>query len=265
MNDHLIDVSGERHGPSLEALTAMAALVHRVPGQVGRARRAVRDVPPPGRPGQGRHGPGSRHRRALHRRSGRRLARGRARAVRDPDAADAGTLRPLRIGRARAPGAVVRGGRGAARRDPPGPVLPARRGDQRTAAADPGRAAAVARRAEAARASRWPPRSPMAGRCPTVVALGQPSRPRATSARSARRSWPPSRRSAATRRRSRSAPRSRPGRPREDRRWALGQGLRGRRARRDPRHPRHAGRTSGAAGVDAVAREVAEPLRDAIG
>jgi alkanesulfonate monooxygenase SsuD/methylene tetrahydromethanopterin reductase-like flavin-dependent oxidoreductase (luciferase family) len=36
MNDHLTDVSQDRHGPSFEALTAMAALVHRVPGkQVG--------------------------------------------------------------------------------------------------------------------------------------------------------------------------------------------------------------------------------------
>jgi alkanesulfonate monooxygenase SsuD/methylene tetrahydromethanopterin reductase-like flavin-dependent oxidoreductase (luciferase family) len=38
MNDHLTDVSRERHGPSLEALTTMAALVHRVPGKwVGHA------------------------------------------------------------------------------------------------------------------------------------------------------------------------------------------------------------------------------------
>ena len=38
MNDHLTDVAHERHGPSLEALTAMAALVHRVPGKwVGHA------------------------------------------------------------------------------------------------------------------------------------------------------------------------------------------------------------------------------------
>ena len=38
MNDHLTDVSQERHGASLEALTAMAALVHRVPGKwVGHA------------------------------------------------------------------------------------------------------------------------------------------------------------------------------------------------------------------------------------
>jgi alkanesulfonate monooxygenase SsuD/methylene tetrahydromethanopterin reductase-like flavin-dependent oxidoreductase (luciferase family) len=38
MNDHLTDVSQERHGPSFEALTTMAALVHRVPGKwVGHA------------------------------------------------------------------------------------------------------------------------------------------------------------------------------------------------------------------------------------
>jgi alkanesulfonate monooxygenase SsuD/methylene tetrahydromethanopterin reductase-like flavin-dependent oxidoreductase (luciferase family) len=38
MNDHLTDVSAERHGPSFEALTTMAALVHRVPGRwVGHA------------------------------------------------------------------------------------------------------------------------------------------------------------------------------------------------------------------------------------
>lgn len=38
MNDHLTDISQERHGPSLEAMTAMAALVHRVPGKwVGHA------------------------------------------------------------------------------------------------------------------------------------------------------------------------------------------------------------------------------------
>ena len=38
MNDHLSDISQERHGPSLEALTTMAALVHRVPGKwVGHA------------------------------------------------------------------------------------------------------------------------------------------------------------------------------------------------------------------------------------
>ena len=33
MNDHLTDVAQERHGRSFEALTAMAALVHRVPGK----------------------------------------------------------------------------------------------------------------------------------------------------------------------------------------------------------------------------------------
>jgi alkanesulfonate monooxygenase SsuD/methylene tetrahydromethanopterin reductase-like flavin-dependent oxidoreductase (luciferase family) len=38
MNDHLTNVAADRHGASLEALTAMAALVHRVPGRwVGHA------------------------------------------------------------------------------------------------------------------------------------------------------------------------------------------------------------------------------------
>jgi alkanesulfonate monooxygenase SsuD/methylene tetrahydromethanopterin reductase-like flavin-dependent oxidoreductase (luciferase family) len=33
MNDHLTDISQERHGASLEALTSLAALAHRVPGK----------------------------------------------------------------------------------------------------------------------------------------------------------------------------------------------------------------------------------------
>jgi len=33
MNDHLTDMSQDRHGPSLEALTTMAALAHHVPGR----------------------------------------------------------------------------------------------------------------------------------------------------------------------------------------------------------------------------------------
>ena len=33
MNDHLTDVAQEQHGPSLESLTLMATLVHRVPGK----------------------------------------------------------------------------------------------------------------------------------------------------------------------------------------------------------------------------------------
>src|SRR5688500_2327324 len=38
MNDHLTDIAEDRHGKSLEALTAMATLVHRVPGRwVGHA------------------------------------------------------------------------------------------------------------------------------------------------------------------------------------------------------------------------------------
>jgi Coenzyme F420-dependent N5,N10-methylene tetrahydromethanopterin reductase and related flavin-dependent oxidoreductases len=38
MNDHLTDIAQDRHGASLEAMTAMATLVHRVPGRwVGHA------------------------------------------------------------------------------------------------------------------------------------------------------------------------------------------------------------------------------------
>jgi alkanesulfonate monooxygenase SsuD/methylene tetrahydromethanopterin reductase-like flavin-dependent oxidoreductase (luciferase family) len=38
MNDHLTDIAHDRHGPSFEALTAMAALIHHVPGRwVGHA------------------------------------------------------------------------------------------------------------------------------------------------------------------------------------------------------------------------------------
>ena len=58
----------------------------------------------------------------------------------------------------------------------------------------------------------------------------------------------------------------RAGPDRDDRRGSpLGArpGARGGRARRDPRHPRHA-RPLGAAGVDAVAREVAEPFRESV-
>jgi hypothetical protein len=31
MNDHVTDIAFDRHGPSLEAMTAMAALAHHVP------------------------------------------------------------------------------------------------------------------------------------------------------------------------------------------------------------------------------------------
>lgn len=33
VNDHLIDIAGDRHGASLESMTAMAALAHHVPGR----------------------------------------------------------------------------------------------------------------------------------------------------------------------------------------------------------------------------------------
>ena len=45
MNDHLTDIGLDRAGPSWEALTAMAALIHHVPGKWVGSRRAVRHVP----------------------------------------------------------------------------------------------------------------------------------------------------------------------------------------------------------------------------
>ena len=119
MNDHLTDVSHERHGAEPRGTDRAGRARPSRARQVGRARRALRDVPPPGGPRQGRHGPGPRHRRALHRRTRGRLARGRARPVRHPDAADARALRPVRVGGPRAARPVV-GGRAA----PPGVTRP---------------------------------------------------------------------------------------------------------------------------------------------
>ena len=172
-------------------------------------------------------------------------------------------LRPVRIGGPRASGAVVRGARPPPGRDPRRPVLPARRGDQRAAAADAGRPAAVARRPEAAghRAGRGA--SPTAGRCRRSSPSGNPSDLGVLQREARCDPRPRSRPSGATRRRSSSAPRSRPGRPP---RTALGARPGARGVERGATHvilgmpPR-----LGAAGVDAVAREVAEPLREAIG
>ena len=116
MNDHLIDVAHDRHGASFESMTAMATLAHHVPGRwVGHGGPGG-DLPAPRRPGQGGDGHGPRHRRPVHRRPGSRLARGRARSVRHPDATDAGAVRPLRVGCPRPSRTVVR------RRDGPRPV-----------------------------------------------------------------------------------------------------------------------------------------------
>ena len=112
---------------------------------VGRAWRPLEHVPSSGGAGEGRDGPRSRDDGPLHRRSWCRVARGRARVVRHPAPADARAVRPFRVGRARPPRAVVAGRGDTAGRDPARPVLSARRGDQRTAAAHAGRPEAVAR------------------------------------------------------------------------------------------------------------------------
>ena len=90
----------------------------------------------------------------------------RAHAVRDPVPADARAVRPVRVGGPRDPRARSR----RRPRRPPGvtrpdPFYPARRRDQRPAAADARRTADLARWPEARAASRSPPRSPRAGCC----------------------------------------------------------------------------------------------------
>ena len=77
------------NGPAMESLTTVAALAHRVPGQVDRHRGRGEHVPPPGPAREVGDGHRQRHRRPVHPRARRRLARGRARGVRDPAAADA--------------------------------------------------------------------------------------------------------------------------------------------------------------------------------
>ena len=125
MNDHLTDMDPDVPGPSLEAFTLLATLVHHVPGvRVGHAvlsntfrhpvllakAATVMDHATGGRFVLG---------------PGRRLVRGRARAVRDPAAADRRAHRPADLRGRGAAGAVLAGGGGPARRDPAGPVLPA--------------------------------------------------------------------------------------------------------------------------------------------
>ena len=253
--------------PSLEALTAMAALVHHVPGRWVGHGRPVGDVPPPGGARQGRDGPRPRDRRPLHRRPRRRLARGRARLARHPAAADAASGSTASSRPSTCCARCGPGGRGTARGDPARPVLSARRGDQRAAAADAGRPAAVARRPEAPRHRAGGGASPTAGSMP-AVSIVLTDRPTDLDDFSDRRdAILPRARGDRPRpgHASSSAPRSRPARPRDDR--ATGAGARRRtRVERGATHvilglrPR-----LGPDGVDAVAREVAEPLRQAIG
>ena len=94
MNDHLTDVRRTAWRRRSRRFTAMAALAHRVPGKWVGHGVLSEHVPPPGGARQGRDRPGPRDGRAVHPRARCRLARGRARPVRHPDAADAGALRP---------------------------------------------------------------------------------------------------------------------------------------------------------------------------
>ncbi len=65
MNDHITDPTLDRGGSSWEALTALAALVHHVPGPDGRPRRPLEHVPPSRDPRQGRDRPRPRDRRPV--------------------------------------------------------------------------------------------------------------------------------------------------------------------------------------------------------
>ena len=86
----------------MESLTTVAALAHRVPGKWIGIAVAREHVPPPGAAREVGDGHRQRHRRPVHPRPRRRLARGRARGVRHPAAADpravsTATRAPLRV------------------------------------------------------------------------------------------------------------------------------------------------------------------------
>ena len=238
----------------------MAALAHRVPGKWRRPCRAVDHVPASGRPGQGGDRPRPRDRRPVHRRPGRRLARRRARPVRHPDAADAGALRPVRVGGPRAARALVRRPRRAARRHPPRPVLPACRGDQRAAAADRRAARRSGSAARSGAASRSPrPSRDGLGACRPSSPSARPSDLDYFSEQARRGPRRAGRRSGATRRASTSSPRFRPGpRPRTGA-WALGPGAATRSGVAPPTSSSGCRPRLGPAGVDRVAAEVAQP------
>ena len=265
MNDHLTDIAQDRGGASLEALTAMA------------------DAAPPRARASGSGRPCCRTRSAIRRssprpprssttRRGGRFIVGLGAGWHEGEHVSFGIpLPPIRerFDRFESAVHVLRalwsaeaddGARGHPRR----PVLPARRGDERAAAADAGRTEAVARRSASRAASRWRRPSPTAGSCPTSTSARAAPRTSTTSAADATRSSAASTPSVATRRRSSSERSFRPGRRAEDRATALAQGKDA--VRRGATHvllnlrPR-----IGPDGVDLVAREVAAPLRQAIG
>ena len=236
MNDHLIDISGERNGASLEALTAMAALVHRVPGKWVGGRFIV--------------GLGAGWHEGEHAPFGIPMPPMPERFDRFESAVH--VLRALWSEAASAPPGVTR----------PDPFYPLIEATNEPAPLTPGgpplwlggqkrRGIALA----AAVADGWA--------LPTVVALGAPSdltyysekRDALLAALEATGRDP------ATFDISAQVP---TGTTAEDRRWALGQALEA--VERGATHvilgmpPR-----LGAAGVDVVAREVAQPFRDAIG
>ena len=116
MNDHLTDPARDRGGPSWEALTRDGGARPPRARACGRPCRPVQHVPPPGAPGEGRDAP--RPRRPAAGSSlglGAGWHEGEHLAVRDPAAADAGAVRPLRIGRPRHQGPVLGRGRDADR------------------------------------------------------------------------------------------------------------------------------------------------------
>ena len=77
MSDHVSDVSRERNGPALEALTTAAALAGRVPGKWVLGVAASNTFRHPALLAEGRHAPRHDHRGPLHPRpiEGRRSSR----------------------------------------------------------------------------------------------------------------------------------------------------------------------------------------------
>ena len=88
MNDHLTNMDAQAPGPSLEALTLLATLVHHVPGMLVGHAVLSNTFRNPVAPRQGGGGPRPCDRRPVRPRARRRLVRGRARTVRDRPPAD---------------------------------------------------------------------------------------------------------------------------------------------------------------------------------